>query len=64
MHDDVDTVVNQALAIATGQPFQSVNGNPVQVAGQSICVHGDNAKALEIVEAIIAALKKEGITIC
>lgn len=64
VHDDVDTVVNQALAIATGQPFASVNGTPVEVTGQSICVHGDSRKALEMVQAIINALKQEGIAIC
>ena len=64
VHDDVDTVVKQALAIATGQPFASVNGTPVEVSGQSICVHGDSHKALEMVQAIITALKQEGIAIC
>ena len=64
VHDDVDAVVKQAVAIATGQSFNSVNGNPVLVNGQSICVHGDSRKALEMVKAIITALKKEGIAIC
>ena len=64
VHEDIDTAVAQAVAIATGNSFTSINGNPVQVAGQSICVHGDSRKALEMVEAIIAALQKEGIAIC
>ena len=29
-----------------------------------ICVHGDNAKALEFVEKIRSGLKAEGISIC
>lgn len=41
----------------------SINGKEIEIIPQSICVHGDNLKALEFVKKIRETLEKEGILI-
>ena len=41
----------------------SINGNDIDIKADSICVHGDNPKALEFVKTIRDTLIAEGVTI-
>lgn len=42
----------------------SINGKEIDLKTNSICVHGDNVKALEFVKKIKENLEKEQIQIC
>ena len=41
----------------------SINGKEIPLQADSICVHGDNAQAIELVCTIRSALEAEGIAI-
>jgi UPF0271 protein len=43
---------------------RAVDGTDIELSAESVCVHGDGAKALEFVEKIREAFEKEGILIC
>lgn len=43
---------------------QSINGKDIEIKADSICVHGDNPKALEFVKDIKKTLESEGVNIC
>jgi UPF0271 protein len=43
---------------------RAVDGTDIELCAESVCVHGDGAKALEFVNRIRDAFKKEGIKIC
>ena len=45
------------------QDPQAITGKDIDIQADSICVHGDGAKALEFVEKIREAFAKEGIQI-
>ena len=42
---------------------ESINGNDIAIKADSICVHGDNPKALEFVKNIREPLIAEGVEI-
>ena len=42
---------------------ESINGNEISFKADSICVHGDNPKALEFVKNIRETLVAEGVEI-
>lgn len=42
----------------------SINGKEIDLKADSICVHGDNAKALEFVKKIKENLKKSNSNLC
>ncbi|MBJ6136940.1 5-oxoprolinase subunit PxpA [Marinobacter litoralis] len=57
VHNDTATIIEQARRLATGTPMQSINGSPLRLEADSLCVHGDNPDAIAAVEAIRKALK-------
>ncbi len=63
VHHDPEVAAAQALAFATGQPITSLEGTPVQVQADSICVHGDNPAALELVRQILTTLAKHDVEV-
>lgn len=54
--DKVSDVVQQAKAIASGQPITTIDNQPLTIAAQSLCLHGDNVHALQSAEQICQAL--------
>jgi UPF0271 protein len=42
---------------------EAVDGSLVQLAPQSICVHGDSPGAVEIARAVRSALRDAGVTL-
>ncbi|QIL91488.1 5-oxoprolinase subunit PxpA [Microbulbifer sp. SH-1] len=56
--------VAQAQALATGQPFLSAEGKPLQFTVDSICLHGDNPQAVTIARELQGAMLRAGIQIC
>lgn len=56
VHHDPDTIVDQALRIARGQPLIANDGSDLVLEAQTLCVHGDNPESIAAVRAIRDAL--------
>ncbi len=54
--EDVDQVVAQVLQIVLTQSVTTVGGEVIGLEIDSLCVHGDNAHALEVVKAVRMAM--------
>ncbi len=61
--DEEFAVARLVQAIKTGC-IESVDGSPVHINADTVCVHGDNAHALAFVRRIRETLEEEGIRIC
>ncbi|MEJ5997167.1 LamB/YcsF family protein [Corynebacterium sp. H130] len=62
LHDPTAAAA-QALAFARGEAITAIDGSKVQVSAQSLCVHGDNPEALELVKQIRSTLADNGIEV-
>ncbi|WP_061961482.1 LamB/YcsF family protein [Demequina flava] len=51
-----DAVVTRAIDVALAREIADIEGAPVTVTAQSLCVHGDTPGAVEIARAVRAAL--------
>lgn len=51
-----EQILSQALAIAAGQAFADIDGRPVQLRADSLCVHGDNPESLAVLRRLRALL--------
>ncbi|MFZ5870056.1 MAG: LamB/YcsF family protein [Actinomycetota bacterium] len=60
---DADEIARRCVAMATGEPVTDVDGNPLTLRPDSICVHGDTAGAVEIARRVREALTDAGITV-
>jgi UPF0271 protein len=49
--------------MAAGEPVSDVDGGPLVLAPESICVHGDTAGAVEIARRVREALTAAGVTL-
>jgi UPF0271 protein len=58
---DPEAALGQALAIATSGTAHTPDGQPVEVAISSLCVHGDSPAAVALARAIRAALVERGL---
>ncbi len=56
VHHDPQRILQQALAIAQGEPFADIDDQPLQLRADSLCVHGDNADALAVLRRLRASL--------
>ena len=63
VHRDVERVVAQAVALATGEEFASADGSLVRVKCDSVCVHSDSPGALEFLSAIRKAFVEQGVEV-
>jgi UPF0271 protein len=57
VHHDSNTIVAQAVAFSRSEAVQSVNGTPLYMEADTLCVHGDNPESVAAVRAIRAALE-------
>ncbi|MBU9789669.1 5-oxoprolinase subunit PxpA [Lentilactobacillus sp. IMAU92037] len=60
---DPDEIAKRTISMIKTQSVVAVTGETVPIKVDSICVHGDNSAALEIVKHLTQALKQEGIAI-
>lgn len=60
---DPEMIAARTVAIAQGDPITDINGDPVQVVAESICVHGDTPGAVRIASRVRQALEAAGIEI-
>lgn len=63
MITDEDEAVARVIRMILEHKVTSINGKEIEICPDSVCVHGDSAKALLFVKKIRAALEAEGITI-
>ena len=56
VHHEPERILEQALAIARGEPFADIDGKPLQLRADSLCVHGDNPQALAVLRRLRAHL--------
>lgn len=53
-------IARRCVAMAAGEPILDVNGDPLRVQADSICVHGDTPGAVRIARAVREALQRAG----
>ncbi|WP_228644615.1 LamB/YcsF family protein [Microtetraspora sp. AC03309] len=58
---DPDTVAERCVRMARGEPIEDVDGAPLVVRGESICVHGDSPNAVATARGVRAALEAAGV---
>lgn len=63
VHHDPEAAVAQAIAFATGKQITAISGELIDVPADSICVHGDNPAALDLVRRIRTSLAEAGIEV-
>ena len=56
LHQDPERILGQALAIAQGEAFADIDGKPLRLRADSLCVHGDNAESLAVLRRLRAML--------
>ncbi|EAI6768082.1 LamB/YcsF family protein, partial [Campylobacter coli] len=62
IHDE-NLAIKRVIKMIKESKVTSINGKEIDLKADSICVHGDNAKALEFVKKIKENLTKEQIQI-
>ena len=60
---DKDLAIKRVVRMVKEGKVESINGNDIAIKADSICVHGDNPKALEFVKNIRETLIAEGVEI-
>ncbi|EAB5233425.1 LamB/YcsF family protein [Campylobacter jejuni] len=63
IHDE-NLAIKRVIKMIKESKVTSINGKEIDLKADSICVHGDNIKALEFVKKIKENLEKEQIQIC
>ncbi|MBB3087026.1 LamB/YcsF family protein [Geodermatophilus sabuli] len=58
---DPDEIAARCVAMARGEPIRDVEGNPLEVRPDSICVHGDTRGAVAIARRVRDALTGAGV---
>lgn len=61
---DTNIAIKRVIKMVKENKVEDINGKDIDIKADSICVHGDNPKAIEFVKSIRAELIKEGINIC
>jgi UPF0271 protein len=60
---DVDHIATRALRIVREGRVQSIDGGDIDVRAESLCTHGDGAKAVAIVTAVRESMDRAGIAV-
>ncbi len=60
---DPDLIVERALSMVLDGSVRSRNGHRVEVACESLLMHGDNPASIQAAEHVRAALEREGVAI-
>jgi UPF0271 protein len=60
---DAAAVAERAVRMAADGTVVAVDGSTVEVAVESVCVHGDTPGAVELARAVRAALESAGLTV-
>lgn len=63
MITDENEAIRRVIRMVKEGKVTAITGKDIPIRADSVCVHGDNAKALEFVQKIRAALSAEGVQI-
>ncbi len=63
MITDEELALKRVVRMVKEGKVQAINGEDIEIKADSICVHGDNPKAVEFVKLIKEALENEGVQI-
>jgi UPF0271 protein len=63
MITDETLALTRVVRMVKEGKVQAITGEDIDIKADSICVHGDNPKAVEFVKTIRKALEDEGIQI-
>lgn len=58
VHQSAELIIEQALAIARGESITDVDGNPLQITADTLCVHGDNEQSRAVLKQLRQALEE------
>jgi 5-oxoprolinase (ATP-hydrolysing) subunit A len=58
---DAGEIARRCVAMAAGEPIVDVEGGPLRLDPQSICVHGDTPGAVDIARRVRTALGEAGV---
>lgn len=61
---DEQEAIDRVISMIRYGKVKSITGKEISVEPDSVCVHGDNPKALDFVKKITSCLTSEGIKIC
>ena len=64
MITDEDEAIARVVRMVNEKKVTAITGKDIPIQADSVCVHGDGAKALAFVERIRKALTEEGVEIC
>lgn len=64
MITDENETIARVVRMIKEQKVTAITGKDIPIKADSVCVHGDGAKALAFVEKIREELTKDGVTIC
>lgn len=60
---DVETVVQRALGLVHDNIVHAIDGTPLRIVADSLCLHGDGDHSIEFARAVRHALEAEGIDV-
>lgn len=63
MIEDADAAIAQVLRMVREGRVRSITGTDVAVRADTVCVHGDQPRALEFARRLREALAREGVTV-
>lgn len=64
MITDEEEAIRRVIRMVKEHKVTAITGKDIDIKADSICVHGDGAKALAFVERIKKTMEEEGIQIC
>lgn len=63
VHDDINTITTQAVGLAMNGRVTARNGDIIEVAADTLCIHGDTHNAREVAQAVRDVLTANGVDI-
>jgi UPF0271 protein len=60
---DPEHVAARIISMTRGEPIPTMDGDPIVVRADTVCIHSDTPDAVEIARAVRGALDGAGITI-
>jgi UPF0271 protein len=60
---DPGQIAQRSVRMARGEPIQAIDGTPLTITADSICVHGDSPGAVTMAFEVSEALKANGISL-
>jgi len=61
--EDPRAAAGQALALALGKPIETLDGGPITIAADTICLHADTPGAVSNAKAVRDALNSAGVEV-